>query len=142
MKSERISYILLASVVLLAGCQNKELNDGEQFRPRDISEDFRDSHFSHVWVDGVEYLMLMKDNNNPHEGFGFMALRGNIILEKQDSTLAYLRTIGEFQVQIMAQLKKQSEEEIRQQFLDTYFMYLKQEQPELERLEQDSLIAR
>lgn len=142
MKNQLSYLIVAAAVLLLVACENKELNEGEEFRPRELHDDFKETHFSHVWIDGVEYLMLMMDNNNPHEGFGFMALRGNAIIEKQDSTLAYLRTIGEFQVQILAQLKKQSEEEIRQDFFDTYEVFLKQERPELLRLEQDSLIAK
>lgn len=138
---KKIIYLLLA-MSLCYGCRNRELNEGEEFRPRQLNDDFKDSHFSRVWVDGVEYLMLERDNNNPHEGFGFMALRGNVILEKQDTTLAMLRTIGEFQVRMLARLEKRDEAEVRKEFMEVYEYYLGEERRELEKLEQDSLLAR
>ncbi len=139
----RIDRVCILAIILsLGACKNEDLNSGEEFRPRELHDDFQDSHFSRVWVDGVEYLMLERDNNNPHEGFGFMALRGNVILEKQDSTLALLRTIGDFQVRVLAQLQKRPEEAVQVEFMDLYELYLSQERPELERLEKDSLVAR
>ena len=33
--------------------------------------------FQTIVIDGCEYLILERDRNNPHEGFGFMAHKGN-----------------------------------------------------------------
>ena len=96
-------YIVVAfAMVLVAGaCENRALHDSEEFKPREIHENI-EFHFDPIEVDGVEYLILEKDNNNPHEGFGFMAFRANRLIEKQDSVIAYLRTILEMQEMIYA----------------------------------------
>lgn len=134
-----LSILALCSV--LYSCRNHDLNEGEQFRPRELHDNFKDSHFTLVTVDGVEYLMMERDNNNPHEGFGFMALRGNKIISKQDTSLALMRTIAEYQILIMSQMTKETPEKVRADFKDLFLMYLSEEQMELERLEMDSLVA-
>ena len=96
-------YSIAFVVMLLFGCENRALQDSEEFRPREIHTD-RQFHFDRIEVDGVEYLILEKDNNNPHEGFGFMALRANKIVEKQDTILAYLNTIMAMQIDIYSKL--------------------------------------
>ena len=68
-------------------------------------------HFDKIEVDGAEYLILEKDNNNPHEGFGFMSIRANTLLQKQDSILAYLRANQQMQAKIYAALNGISEED-------------------------------
>ena len=132
----------LAICIGFTSCENKDLNEGEEFRPRELHDNFKDSHFTRVKVDGVEYLMMERDNNNPHEGFGFMAFRANVMLEKQDTSLALMRSIAEFQIQMMAHLKKESEEKVRDDFNNIFLKFLSEEQMELDRLEKDSLIAR
>lgn len=91
-----IGTILLA-IVLLQSCENKSLHDADDFKPREIHEQMP-MNFDKVEIDGVEYLVLEKDYNNPHEGFGFMAFRANKLIEKQDTVLAYLKTISDMQV--------------------------------------------
>lgn len=90
-------------VLFLVGCENRALHDSEEFKPREIHENI-EFHFDRIEVDGVEYLVLEKDNNNPHEGFGFMAFRANKLMEKQDTTLAYLKTVLEMQELIYSRL--------------------------------------
>ncbi len=93
----------------MIGCENRALHDSEEFRPREIHERI-EFHFDRVEVDGIEYLILEKDNNNPHEGFGFMAFRANRLMEKQDSIIAYVKTIKEMQTLIYAKLYGVSDE--------------------------------
>lgn len=132
---------LILLVMVLSSCENRELNEGEKFRPRQLHDNFSNSHFTKVTVDGVEYLMLERDNNNPHEGFGFMAFRANNLVAKQDTTIAYLKAISEFQIKIMDQLSNKNEEEVQQEFNELLEVHLKEEAGELEKLQSDSLSA-
>lgn len=134
--------LILSIGICLVSCKNRDLNEGEEFRPRVIEDNFKDSHFTRVRVDGVEYLMLERDNNNPHEGFGFMAFRANIMLEKQDTMLAYLRAVGDFQVKLLAATTSKSEEQTQAEFDELFAKYLSEEKLELEKLEEDSLISK
>ena len=43
----------------------------------DVEINEEDLNFTTITVDGCEYLILERDRNNPHEGFGFMAHKGN-----------------------------------------------------------------
>ena len=95
---------VLLLFVITYSCKNKAINEGEEFRPKEIHEKI-DYHFDNISVDGVEYLILSRDNNNPHEGFGFMAFRANQMIRKQDSILAYLKALGQFHVEIHARLQ-------------------------------------
>ena len=136
------SLILSFSVLLLfSSCENRDLNESEEFRPRVLEDSFDDSHFTKVTVDGVEYLMLERDNNNPHEGFGFMAFRGNVLMEKEDTVIAYLKAISDLQVQYFARMSRQPESQVREEFDALFLRHLKEEEQELERLELDSLNA-
>lgn len=92
----RSALFILIIAAILTGCENKALHDSEEFKPREIHERI-EFHFDRIKVDGVEYLILEKDNNNPHEGFGFMAFRANKLIEKQDTLLAYLKTVTQMQ---------------------------------------------
>jgi hypothetical protein len=134
--------IILATCSVLVSCKNRDLNEGEEFRPRELHDNFKNSHFTLVEVDGVEYLMMERDNNNPHEGFGFMAFRANKLIAKQDTSLALMRTIAEYQIQLMAMMNKEPPEKIRGDFKTLFIKYLSEEQMELERLEMDSLIGK
>ena len=83
-----ILSISLLVLIISVGCKNESLSEDEKFATREIHENVQ-WHFDKIDVDGVEYLILEKDNNNPHEGFGFMSIRANNLLQKQDSILAY-----------------------------------------------------
>ncbi|MBV6640976.1 MAG: hypothetical protein KI791_09665 [Cyclobacteriaceae bacterium] len=126
------SFIIL--ILGIVACENRDVNEGEQFKPREIHEDIV-FHFDTITVDGIEYLILEKDNNNPHEGFGFMAFRANKLMEKQDTVLAYLRTITDLQVEIMSHLKDQPVEEVTQYVTDKFNGYIEAQRSELMILE-------
>lgn len=121
-------------LLFLISCKNRDINEGEVFKPREIHENIV-FHFDMIEVDGIEYLILEKDNNNPHEGFGFMAFRANKLMEKQDTVIAYLKTISEIQTRIYSSLTKKSEEAGIAEVNQLLKKYLKQES-ELQELEQ------
>lgn len=104
------SYLALAILLFCYSCENREVNPevGPVFS--EIHENL-EYHFDKVTINGYEYLILERDRNNPHEGFGFMALLGNPIGNKQDSLKAYLETVLEVQTQILAKLNNSSEVE-------------------------------
>ena len=104
-----LSVILLVLIISI-GCENQSLSEDEKFSTREIHENVQ-WHFDKIEVDGAEYLILEKDNNNPHEGFGFMSIRANTLLQKQDSILAYLRANQQMQAKIYAALNGISEED-------------------------------
>lgn len=132
--------ILLAviSIVVFSGCNNRDLNEGVAFRAREIHEKV-DYHFDKIDVDGIEYLILEKDNNNPHEGFGFMAFRANLLMEKQDSIIAYLRTLTEVQNQILASVSRKPLAEVEDNTAAIFNKYLGTEEDELQKLEEKVL---
>ena len=138
---KRLALLLLVTL-LFGACENRDINEGEEFRPRSLQDSFVDSHFSRVTVDGVEYLMLERDNNNPHEGFGFMAFRANVMLEKQDTLLAYVRAISDIQVKILSEIRNEPIEDTQSEFDEIFSRHLLEEALELEILEMDSLDAR
>ena len=91
----------IASICIITSCgKNREVSasDGPNFR--EIHEDIH-FHFDEVAVDGDKYLILERDRNNPHEGFGFMALKGADIKKNQDSIKAYLKTILDVQLMLL-----------------------------------------
>ena len=96
--------------LMFTGCKNKSINEGDVFKAKELHENIT-FHFDPIEVDGVDYLILERDNNNPHEGFGFMAFRANVLIEKQDSLMAYLQTVTEMQTRIYAILTKTPVEE-------------------------------
>jgi len=100
---KKYALVFLLIPILLSACKNRAINEGEEFRPKEIHEKI-DYHFDNITVDGVEYLILSRDNNNPHEGFGFMAFRANELLKKQDSILAYLKVLGRMQTEIHSRM--------------------------------------
>ena len=104
-----LSVILLVLIISI-GCENQSLSEDEKFSTREIHENVQ-WHFDKIEVDGAEYLILEKDNNNPHEGFGFMSIRANTLLQKQDSILAYLKANQQMQTKIYAALNSISEED-------------------------------
>lgn len=96
MRKAIILSALVLSIGTLSCVENRDVNasDGPNFR--DIHEGIH-SHFDEVAVDGSKYIILERDRNNPHEGFGFMALKGNDMRANQDSIKAYLKTILQLQ---------------------------------------------
>ncbi len=134
-----ISRLILLFVggMLLLACENRALHDSEEFKPREIHENMR-FNFDEITVDGIEYLILEKDNNNPHEGFGFMAFRANKLMEKQDSVLAYLQTVSEMQVLILSRLSRLPEDDVRKLRDEIYANFLDLEKEELELLEENN----
>ncbi len=123
-----IVFLLLVSIML--SCKNRDINEGEEFRPREVSEDFQKFHFNRIVYDGVEYLITERDNNNPHEGFGFMAFSGNRFVEEQDSLMAYLKTIGDMQARIYARLYGVSGQSSDSLYQVIFNYYLQQEKSE------------
>lgn len=116
------SYLVWLSLVgILTACENREVNheDGPNFR--EIHENIQ-YHFDEVVIDGLNYYVLERDRNNPHEGFGFMALDGRNLVAKQDSSIAYLKTILEMQVRLNAKLSNISYEQSEQE-TDALFKY-------------------
>ena len=134
---KKIVIIFLALIIF--SCENRDINEGEQFRPRQVHDSFQNVEFSKVTIDGVEYLMLERDNNNPHEGFGFMAFRANNLVQKQDSIMAYLQAIGDMQSRIYAQINNLSLEESDTLYNDLLNYYLSLQVRELTALGRESL---
>ncbi|MEM0941060.1 MAG: hypothetical protein AAF600_21410 [Bacteroidota bacterium] len=130
---------LIIIISCLVSCSNRDINEGEAFMPRPVKDRFDDSHFTKITVDGVEYILMERDNNNPHEGFGFMAFRANNLMEKQDSIISYLRTLQTYQNKIYARMFNLSEEEAQNQFHNTLKNFLLLEKQELEGLEKEEL---
>ncbi|MFH6981946.1 hypothetical protein [Marinoscillum sp. 108] len=138
MKTYRRLAITIVTVLTIYGCENRDINEGEAFRPREIHEDIV-FNFDKITVDGIEYLILEKDNNNPHEGFGFMAFRANKLMEKQDTVMAYLRTMRDFQVLTYAAISKRPVEQVNEDFNRLFNYYLNEEETELLQLEESNL---
>lgn len=132
--------VILLALTCLFSCENRDINEGEEFRPRAVKDSFEDTHFTKITVDGVEYIMTERDNNNPHEGFGFMAFRANKLLEKQDTIISYLRTMQYFQNKVYARMYGISEDSGRAEFETKFLEFLLQETRELEELEREDLI--
>lgn len=95
---------------LLSACKNREVNENEGPNFSEIHEDI-EYHFDKVNIDGVDYHILERDRNNPHEGFGFMALNGIRLIKNQDSIKAYLKTIMDAQAEILSKINNQSLDE-------------------------------
>lgn len=106
-------------LLIMAACENKEVNVSEPsgYEFVDLPLEGIETHFQKIYLDQMEYFILERDRNNPHEGFGFMALKGNILVNKQDSILAYLKVHAEVQAEILALLKKTSPE-IQQDYIN------------------------
>lgn len=132
--------LIIGILVTLGGCKNKDINEGEEFRPRAVKDSFEDTHFTMVVVDGVEYILTERDNNNPHEGFGFMAFRANKLMEKQDTILSYLKTIQHFQNKVYSRMYNISEDSGQAEFEAKFLEFLATETSELRELEQQDLV--
>ncbi len=123
------SLILFSFLVLvLASCENRDINEGEEFRPREVNEDFDKFHFNKITYDGIDYLITERDNNNPHEGFGFMAFRPNLLFDMQDSILAHLKTQADIQTRMYAGMFNLSQQESDSVYNQIFYYYLDQAQ--------------
>lgn len=131
---------LVIITVMLAGCRNRAINEGEAFKPKERHENIT-FHFDPIEVDGVDYLILERDNNNPHEGFGFMAFRANVLIEKQDSLMAYLQTVTEMQTRIYAELTKTPIEEAQALTDQILQENLDQQLKNIEKLESEEFVS-
>jgi hypothetical protein len=109
--SRLLKFLLVVFFLSSCACENREVNPetGPDFS--EIHENM-EYHFDRVKIDGNEYFILERDRNNPHEGFGFMALNGSKFGSNQDSIKAYLKTILEVQSEILAKLNSQSKESV------------------------------
>lgn len=136
MNLRHLSFLFATS--LFFACENKDLNEGESFQPREIHENIP-FHFQKITVDGIEYLILEKDNNNPHEGFGFMAFRANKLVEKQDTVLAYLRTVQARQDYLISKVTGRPLSTVRDESRNLFLKYLNEEMRELNSLETNNL---
>lgn len=104
-------------------CENRDVNhaDGPNFS--EIHEDIQ-YHFDEVNIDGHEYYILERDRNNPHEGFGFMAMKANTTASNQDSIKAYLKTLLDVQVQLLAAQNKTSIEATQKEVNELFEFHL------------------
>ncbi|MEO9967016.1 MAG: hypothetical protein ABJF11_14555 [Reichenbachiella sp.] len=100
-KTSQNILILSFVIIALSACENRDVNhaDGPNFS--EIHEDIQ-YHFDKIEIEGHSYYILERDRNNPHEGFGFMAMRANNTVANQDSIKAYLKTLLDVQKQILA----------------------------------------
>lgn len=114
MRKQTKLFVITALLIGTWGCKNRDLHEGEGFQMQEIHENVP-WHFDRIEVDAIEYLILEKDNNNPHEGFGFMAMRGNTLHAKQDSILVYLKTQQAIQIEILALLSRKSKEQVKEE---------------------------
>ncbi|PIB35458.1 hypothetical protein BFP72_08665 [Reichenbachiella sp. 5M10] len=111
-------------------CENRDVNHGSGPNFSEIHEDIH-YHFDETVIDGVKYHILERDRNNPHEGFGFMALNGVDIRKNQDSIKAYLKTILELQIVTAAQQQKIENVEMEKYAQELFDFYLKKSQTPL-----------
>ncbi|MEM6642751.1 MAG: hypothetical protein AAF616_07205 [Bacteroidota bacterium] len=136
---KRAHLLIFAVVFIISSCKNHDINEGEEFRLRSINDSFENIEFDKVTVDGVDYLMMERDNNNPHEGFGFMAFRANTLLEKQDSIISFLKAMQYFQNKMYAQQFAISEQQAQEEFDSVFDQFLLLEQEELDALIREDL---
>ena len=132
--------LLLSLIGGLLSCENRDINEGEEFRPRAVKDSFEDTHFTKIEVDGVEYILTERDNNNPHEGFGFMAFRANDLLEKQDTLISYIKSMQYFQNKMYSRMYGISQDSGQREFNEKFLEFLSMETEELEKLEREDLV--
>lgn len=101
--------LLLAAIIALFSCQNREIIPIEEYAFREIHEDMQ-FHFDTINDGKSQYLILEKDRNHPHEGFGFMALKGDKLYSQNDSILAHLKALLYSNALIMSKLNNTNPE--------------------------------
>lgn len=120
-----IASVLTAISFSMFSCENRDVNhsDGPNFS--EIHEDIQ-YHFDQVEIEGHEYFILERDRNNPHEGFGFMAMKANKTIANQDSIKAYLKTLIDIQTELLSQRKEMPLEETETVINELFDYYLLQ----------------
>lgn len=120
-----IASVLTAISFSMFSCENRDVNhsDGPNFS--EIHEDIQ-YHFDQVEIEGHEYFILERDRNNPHEGFGFMAMKANKTIANQDSIKAYLKTLIDIQTELLSQRKEMPLEETETVINELFDYYLQQ----------------
>ena len=132
------AYLVVFTTVMSA-CHNEEVNEDEGPNFSEIHEDIQ-YNFDEVEISGLKYLILERDRNNPHEGFGFMALKGENNRRNQDSIKAYLKTMITLQNQILSKMNDMSFDELEQSSEELFLEYLpKISKPEVPEEKLDSL---
>ncbi|UXX78551.1 hypothetical protein N7E81_14415 [Reichenbachiella carrageenanivorans] len=126
-KHTHILPILGLLTISLLSCENRDVNysDGPNFS--EIHEDI-EYHFDQVTIEGHEYYILERDRNNPHEGFGFMAMKANKTIGNLDTIKAYLKTLVDIQVETLAAKTGQSIEESEASVNKLFEFHLKNSQ--------------
>lgn len=106
-----MTFSVLISLVLAISfsCKNREIIPNEEYAFREIHESMQ-FHFDTIKDGKSQYLILEKDRNHPHEGFGFMALKGDMLHAQNDSILAYLRALVYTNALIMSKLNNSNPE--------------------------------
>ncbi len=125
-KQELIKSIipLIIIMMVISGCKNEEISSGDSiYSFREIHEDIHWG-FDEITLGGSRYYILERDRNNPHEGFGFMALNGDKITARQDSILALMKTNIFAQAKILAKLNGTSVDAEYEQLMLMYDSYL------------------
>lgn len=124
-RSQRL--LALGSLCCMLSCENRDVNhaDGPNFS--EIHEDIQ-YHFDQVEIEGHEYYILERDRNNPHEGFGFMAMKANSTISNQDSIKAYLKTLIDLQTQQLAAQNGSSIEDAESKVNELFLFHLNQSQ--------------
>lgn len=136
-----LSKLSIMILILVFACKNRDINEGDQFRPHEIHDNYASTLFTRITIDGVDYLLMERDNNNPHEGFGFMAFRANDLIAQSDSSLAYLKAMNEMQSMIYARLYNVSLEQALQMNQKILDKYLKESESHLNQLKQETYMV-
>ena len=111
-------------MLFLQSCENRDVNPLD-LETRSMHETIESEHFDTIRVGNVEYLLMERDRNNPHEGFGFMALNGGQVLRKQDSIIAYQQLILENQIRILERLEGKPAEELQMEMDNRLYELMK-----------------
>jgi len=116
-------FIGILISTILYSCENTEVNQDEGPNFSEIHEEIQ-YNFDEVEINGIKYLILERDRNNPHEGFGFMALKGESNQRNQDTIKAYLKTMIDLQNQILSKINNEPIEGLDQISKDKFLQYL------------------
>lgn len=103
---KNISYLILLLLLVVFSCKNRDVNPiNNDTLPMHERKPINASDFDTVTIEGSVYYIMERDRNNPHEGFGFMALGGAQFKRKQDSILAYQKLLLKNQIRIIERLE-------------------------------------
>lgn len=125
MNNKMYKWLMIGlSLTALNACENRDVNQNDGPNFSEIHEDIQ-YHFDQVEIEGHEYYILERDRNNPHEGFGFMAMKANRTMKNQDSIKAYLKTLLDIQVELLAKQSGLSVEETEENVKELFQFHLK-----------------